>query len=326
MRCAILPSSGDPFILSLFLKTFQTWKDEVDRLYICYNHNADSSLFFFLKNKVDDPKITFIYVDHSLSHGEAISTCLKAGNEELIFLIEEDAYAFRKGFIDHYFKMIESGEYDMLGSPRFSCTDGIAQATKDKYNLNYEGDRDCGPNFWPNFVFVKRSDLMRTDLNFASKAWNVGETIPYLDLKCERQEVGDSFVWMSIQLRGLGLKIKDILQCHASPDESDQKKNGLGKWHYPDEFGWIHVGSLSAGMTWLLQKNYPTVIINDYALQEFETRMAFWMMAVHLEDYKDIYQLQMDYEGGIVEMTAMLQMKPGRILEKIRMYSDLLSL
>lgn len=77
-RCAILPASGDPFILLLFYKKFiDTWQDEVDRLYICYNASMDTKVVEFLKTRLVHPKVVVEYVDHPLGHGEAVKPFLK---------------------------------------------------------------------------------------------------------------------------------------------------------------------------------------------------------------------------------------------------------
>lgn len=326
-RSALLCSSGDPFVQCLFLKTFKKyWYDEVDKLYVVYNADIEKRVAEFVQQRFTDPKIDFTYVNYCMQFGTPLTMLAKKSQEDTVILMEDDGYIFRKGFLDNYFKLIESGEYDIVGSPRFSCSNGIAEATKAKYNLNYEGIRDVGPNFWPNFFLVRRGALMKTDLDFAARAWKKGETIPGLNYVCKEDEGGDTFIWMSIQLRAQGLKIKDVLQCHASPDEIEQKEAGTFKWAVPEEFGWIHAGSLSAGWNAFLRGQYPLIPQMDYSLQELETRVAFWTIASDLEPFKEIENYKDGYVEGIAKFVEHFNMNMGRIKKKIAIYSDLLGL
>lgn len=310
------------------LNTFKRfWVDDVDKLYVLYNADIDPKIAEYVQKRFEHPKIDFTYVNYCMQFGIPLTTLVQKSKEDIFFLVEDDGYIFRQGFLDNYFKQIESGEYDAIGSPRFSCSNGIAEATKEKYHLDYSGIRDVGPNFWPNFFFVKRSDIMKTDLDFGAKSWKAGETIPGLNYVCKDVEGGDTFVWMSIQLRALGLKIKDVLQCHASPDEIEQKEAGTFKWAVPEEFGWIHAGSLSAGWNSFLRGQYPILPEgNDYALQELETRVAFWKIASGLEPYTEIKDYKDEYVAGIAKFIEHFQMNLGRINKKMSIYKDLLGL
>lgn len=325
-RSALVTCGGDCFLALVMLKLFERWESEVDKLYICYNADIDKSIVDFVKSRYDqNPKTEFIYVDHGLGFGIPFNKCLEAGNEELLLLLEDDGFIFKKGLVDKMFKKIESGECDAIGSPRFSCSDGITEASKKKYNLVYEGSGDRGPNFWPNFLFLKRADIMKTDLDFAGKGWKPGDYIKEIDLTCENEECGDTAVWLCMQLRALGLKFLDVGQRHAMPTEIEDKVKGT--FNYEEGyFGWIHGGSLSSGWNGFLDGKLTDTVPNEYGLMEFESRVAFWTIAVNLEPYEEIGEFKKKYLEGIDKMVEHYGMNKDRINKKIQIWKGLMKL
>lgn len=321
-RAAFISSGGDPFLSLLMLRFFKKWQDEIDHLYICYNAIIDKEIVNYLKEQFSDPKIEFIYVDHPLGFGEPIKRCLEKCTEDIILLLEDDGFVYKKGLLDEMFKKIESGEADALGSPRFSCSNGIAEATKNKYNLNYEGHDDAGPNFWPNFFFVKRADLLKTDLNFAGKGWKPGEYIKELDFTCTEEEAGDTFVWTCIQLRAMGLKFLNIPQHHASPTEIEDIE--LKRYNHRLGFiGWIHGGSLSSGWNGFLLNPPPPP--SGLSVQEFETRIVFWSIVSDIEEIPD-KEFTRKYKEGIENFINYCGLNRIRINQKIKFYRELMQI
>jgi hypothetical protein len=321
-RATLISAGGDPFLSLLMLRLFKRWRDEVDKLYICYNGIENPTIVNYLKSKfTEDPKVYWIYTPKPLGFGEPIKWCLNRCEEDLIVLLEDDGFVYKQGLLDSMFKRIESGEYDAIGSPRFSCSNGIAEATKKKYNLDYSGTGDKGPNFWPNFLFLKRADLLKTDLNFSGKGWKKGDYIKELDLTCEQDEAGDTLVWTCIQLRAMGVRFMDVLQCHASPTEIED----IPLKRYNQEkgfFGWIHGGSLSSGWNSFLINPPPKP--EGLSIQEFETRAAFWKLASDIEEIPD-KEFTKKYKYGIENFIKLCVLNRSRIWEKYMFYKELMN-
>lgn len=325
-RAVFIASGGDPFLALFMLKLFERWQNEVDKLYICYNGQQDKKVVEFVRSQyAKNPKCHFIYIKEPLGFGEPINRCLKECNEDLVLLLEDDGFIYQSGIVDEMFKKIEGGGVDIIGSPRFSCTDGIAEATRVKYGLDYSGDGDKGPNWWPNFLFCKRSDLLKTDLNFAAKGWKRGDYIKELDLTCQSDECGDTSVWMCIQLRAMGLKFLDVGQRHAMPSEIEDQKNGTFNYKH-GYFGWIHGGSLSSGWDGFLAGKYTAEPPNDYCLQELESRVAFWKIVGELDHSEELKEFRQNYLIGIGKMINHYQMNRGRINSKIKIWKELMSI
>ena len=321
-RAVFISCGGDPYLFLLMVRLSKRWIDEVDKIYLCYNATISPDIFDYINTFCVGPKYHTIYVDHPLGFGDPIKWCLKYCIEDLIVLLEDDGFVYQPGLLDSMFKRMESGECDALGSPRFSCSQGIAEATKKKYNLDYSGTGDKGPNFWPNFLFLKREDLLKTDLFFGGKGWKKGEYIKELDMTCEEDEAGDTFVWTCIQLRAMGLKFIDILQCHASPTEIEDIP--LKRYnHEKGFFGWIHGGSLSSGWNSFLVT--PQIEPQGLGKQEFETRAAFWELISETEEISD-EEFTKKYKEGIKRFISECKLDRTRIDQKKEFYKNLLQI
>lgn len=213
---------------------------------------------------------------------------------------------------------------DVVGSPRFSCGDEIGEASKKKYNLDYSGYGDVGPNMWPNFFFCKRKDLLRTDLNFGSKSFVPGEYSKELDHTFRTVNHGDTFVWGCIQLRALGLRFHQIPQHHADVYEIESKNKSEMNWHLSQQpFDWIHGGSLSAGYGGYLSGS-AIPATDDSSIQEMESRVAFWELC---SDYTDGFtEFKKQYKQGIVNLINNAKLEYNRIAQKKTIYKTLMRL
>lgn len=325
-RAAFISAGGDPFILLLSIHLFQRWKNEVDKLYVCYNSMQDKKIVDFIRDRLtQDSQIHLIYTPEQLGYGRPINECLNVSREDLILLLEDDGFVYNAGIVDTHFKRIELGLVDLVGSSRFSCGFGISRAAKKKWGLNYDGEGDVGCNFWPNFFFCKRSDLLKTNLDFAPTSLPKGVYVPELDFTPEEDEPCDTFSWTSIQLRAMGLKVGYCPQYKGSPFELEEKRLHQGKWAN-NPYGWIHAGSLSVFWNKELTGNRLPHAATDINLQEYETRVAFWTIAVGLAEYPEIREFQQQYRDGIEEMIEYHQMDRERIEKKVMIYKDLMRL
>jgi hypothetical protein len=328
-RAVFLTASGDPFILSLVMRLYrERWRDEVESFYIGYNNYANVStqvvqeLFAHL---VTDDKIRLVYHPKGVGPGKPIADMAHVATEPLVMLLEEDGYIFKPGKVDECFQQIETGVVDALGSPRGSCGPEIWEASKTKYGLDYTGYGDVGPNFWPNFFFCNRSDLLNTDMNFDSKTFKAGEYCPQLDHTFATDNHGDTFVWASMQMRANGVRFGTIPQYHASPDELWFAGQQVDKWSEKVDCGWIHAGSLSAGIGGYIT-GAPFVTDDDGARFEMETRCAFWKLALAATPTDWFFSLRGTYAAGIERLIANSHLSADRVQRKYNLYKDLMEL
>lgn len=316
------------FIASLVFKLFkERWYNEVDTFYINYNNYAQVPIDVaggFLRNVIKDPKVHLIYHPQGIGPGLPLKELALIAKEDYIMLLEEDGFIFESGEVDRCFKMIENGECDIVGSPRGSCGQEVWEASKVKYGLDYSGYGDMGPNWWPNFFFCKKADLLKTDLNFGSIAFQPGEYYKELDYTFKELNNGDTFVWTSMQLRALGLKAKSVPQHKADPFEITHKETREQNWHPTQQpFKWLHAGSLSSGIKGYLSGAIPDVS-NDSAKQDMESRVAFWSIAVeNTEGFDEFKKL---YIQGIMNLVENAQLNKERIARKKQIYLQLMNL
>lgn len=327
-RAAFLSAGGDPFIALMVIKLFQErWYNEVDKFYINYNNHAgvpQDVVSEFVSRVVKDPKIHLIYHPNGIGNGTPITEMTKIAKEDSVLLLEDDGFIFEPGAVNKCFQKIESDLTDIVGSPRFSCGKEIGEASKEKYNLDYSGYGDVGCNWWPNFFFCKREDLLKTDMNFGSITFKPGDYCGELNHTFKEINHGDTFVWACIQLRALGLRSQSVPQHHAGPFEITDKEIGEQNWHPTQSwFPWIHGGSLSAGWGGYLTGSIPDTS-NDSAKQEIETRVAFWSICSHIVEGFEEFKKQ--YKEGIEELTVKGGLDRDRINKKIRVYRELMKI
>lgn len=266
MRSAFMTSSGDAYTLLNALHYYETvWQDEVDELWVALNTTMERDVMTELVNQF--PKgVKFVYLNQKLGYGKPLNVLLELSPNGDVLFLEDDTIIFKKGIVSTYFNLLE--KYDVIGSPRMSCDVITAERLKEEFDLDYSGWGDKGPNFWPCFLWTHKKLLLQTDRNFDPTSW------------------GDTFVWMSVQLRRLTRNILEIPQYHCSPDDFQNKEQGLGI--FDGECGYLHLGSLSSGIeSYLLDENQVPLSDREAGIKaenpkpienskEMEKRMMWW--------------------------------------------------
>lgn len=324
-RAALVSAGGDVFLAMLIYKLFKKyWYSEVDHMYICFNTEMDRTVVPELLAKLSpDKKVSVIYHPYQIGYGEPIRQMLQIAREDLILLLEDDGFIYTPGVVENIFKGIEIDDYDLAGSPRRSCSQEIWDRAKDIWRLDYEGLGDKGPNFWPNFFFCKRSDLLKTSLNFAPVMYPPGYYSKELDYTFKEEAAGDTFVETSLQLRAMGLRVREIPQHKASPFEIQERDEKRGNWIDGRKPPYLHGGSLSSGYSWngfILGRQPIPDDIN--ASHEIETRAAWWKLASDLVEGFD--EFKVGYKKGLEELISHLDESLVRV--KYNVYKELLGL
>lgn len=353
-RAALLPYPGDPFLLNYWLHFFETiWGDEVDWLYIYLNSPIEKPVVDYIHEIcAKHSKIKLFYSDHQIEHGDVIDLMLSACTEEFVMLIEDDGFIFKKGQVDKCFGYLESGEYDIVGSKRGSCSQEILSRSKQLYNLDYSGEGDQGCNFWPNFFFSKRNLLTSTDRRFGARTWKRGEEIVPLSrpgetyLAQDELVTGDTFVNTSLQLQAAipQSRIKYVPQYHGSPDDIEHYSRGYNL--FDGLAPWCHIGSLSSGVGGILQDGHgrclarrlldedkgPNYPIPNYCHTEqekweFERRVQwwhrFWQFAYGNTDTDVIVEFRTLYLEAINRIIQEYGLSTSRIERRQKIYASI---
>lgn len=348
-RAVILPYPGDPFLLNYWLHLFDTiWGSEVDKLYIYLNSPIEKAVVDYIRDLcLKNPKNNFQYVPNQTDHGPAIDRTLDIVTEDLIMLVEDDGFIFKPGMVDFCFKKIESGDYDIVGSKRGSCNMEILTAAQAKWGLMYEGEGDQGPNFWPNFFFISKELLLKTDRNFSGKAWYKGEVVEGLGHTVIQEIIhGDTFVNTSLQLRGI-VPIERIFivpQYHGHPDDLDHAKRG--KYLFDGQAPWTHIGSLSSGVGGVLRDDQNRQLTRrlidppagttrlpkewcqtEAEKQEWERRVQWWLTFIErVEGKVEITEFANLYYNAVMQIIEQYNLSMSNIRQRQKIYKNILGI
>ena len=70
MRAALLPTTGDPFVVAYWLRNYATWRDEVDELVVLVNSSrSDADGNAYVREQVEAAGGRVIFLDIALGHG-----------------------------------------------------------------------------------------------------------------------------------------------------------------------------------------------------------------------------------------------------------------
>lgn len=282
-RCALLPTLGDPLISHLWLDRYKkTFKDEIDHLYVFINSPMSEDFIEYSRKLYEDAGATVIVENNTVSHGVALRKLFDISKESTILLIEEDCYPLKRGAIDRIFRGLESGEFDVAGSPRGSCGKELWDEAATRWGLDYSGYGDKGPNFWPNMFFTTRNIFSLTDLNFSERMYESGEFIPSLNYTVKEPQCGDTMVHMSLQIRNLKPVIREIPQYHGSAFDLNDfyERTGI----YAPDVTWVHTGSSSSLLNIVRDTSVPDTLVDADKL-ELERRLSWWILS--WEDFSD---------------------------------------
>ena len=329
-RAVLLPTPGDPFLLYYWLNNYErVWRDEIDKLYICVNGQTDKEVLSFFKELIGGvTNAEYIEFGTMIDHGNAIDKLLDLCGEKYVMLAEDDAFVVKSGQVDKCFKLLESGEKQIVGSRRGSCSAEILEKAKGRWGLDYSGFGDNGCNFWPAFLFTSKELLTATDREFGAKQWQPGEYIKGLDMIADELCVGDTLVNTSLQLRGMvkNSLIESVPQYHGATDDEPDYLAKTNIWS-PD-CCWLHVGSLSSGVYGLLDLNRE--LSRDHfrthdERMELERRVTFW--TIFASSFKEnVLKKQLkDYKEALHRLVKHYELDRNRITKRITMYQEVLN-
>lgn len=242
-RAALLQLPGDPFVASYWARNFATWRHEVDALYVLVNGQTDAEAVDFIEDTlraVAPGKLVFGSQEGRLVHGQATRELVQACDEDLVMLIEDDAFVRDPSQVSQAFDKIEYGHCDVIGSPRGGMSPEVERAAVARWGSFEHANAGAGPGLWPCFLFARTKDLLDTSRIFESRSWGSGHVIPGLGQSFEREVTTDTFTTTAFELRNAGARVDFCVQHKEL-------------WHKelpPEGAPWFHAGGLSNG--WFL--------------------------------------------------------------------------
>ena len=322
-RAALLPFCGDPFLLKTWLSCFEKWQDEIDVIYIIVNCVISPENKKYIESLLDPlvkkNKCVYLFFDKNLDHGPALDKALSICTKDLIMLVEEDGFIFKPNMVSQCFKFLEDGKADIIASPRGSCSREIYEKAEKVW-----GTPAQTPNFWPNFFFISRENLLKTDRHFHAKAWYKNDYIKELDLTITDDiSPADTFVWASIQLRGMGLRVELMDQYHSRIEDIQDRDQIKGI--FDRKCPWIHIGSLSGWQNVLFS---PILQFRIGEVEEWERRAGAWLM--FWEDAQNdlpenMKEFSREYKAGIDRLITEYTLSPARVKLRAELFRSLIN-
>lgn len=286
-RAVLLPAGADPFLNSYWLHHYRPWADSIDELHVAVCGPIPEDVIAYTRACIESVGGVMHYFPKRTAHGKVLTYLLEQTKADHVLLVEDDAFIRKPEVVDELFSLIETGEADVVASPRNAYADDslIAAATR---RFGFEPE---GLAFWPCFLFTARASLEATDRVFDGTHWKAGDVI--LGTTLDAPAIADTFIWASYQLRDQGLTIS-LRGGHRMMQP------------IPDDAPWFHVGALSSGHGWIWQN--PDMTPERYAAEvaqwkglppgEAAKRVIWWQRAW---DYADdgIPEYRAEYETGL---------------------------
>lgn len=341
-RAVLLPTPGDPFLLEYWLNLYKRyWKNAIDGLYVYINSPIPDDVVAYNTELLHDVGVKkILYANTMIDHGRALEELLDEVDEDYVLIIEDDGFIFKSGKVDACFQRLERTNYEVVASKRGSCSPSILEQASDKWGLRYDGYGDQGCNFWPNFLFIRTKLLKSIGGDFGAARWEAGETIEGLDMTTPVMANGDTFVSASLRIRGALDKLD-----HPAPDESFNSDSYI--WYEPQYHGntddmpdhdmkqgiwsedcyWTHAGSLSSGVTNLLDIKRPMPAKLIMTLQEkleLERRVMYWTIFWENSEGKGIEKFHKEYGEAITRLILHYELNEGRINQRKRAYYEII--
>jgi len=283
-RAMLLPTPGDPYICSMWINSYKKYcQRNIDKLYVLINSPVDTPVYNYVINLFKEINAEVIHYDNFIGHGHALTELLERCKEDYVFISEDDFYLQEGGWVDEWFGEVESNRTDMIVSTRGSAHPTLNTAIGEYYDLSPAETEE--PNFWPSLFVGKRKDLQKTDKDFEAKTFKAGEYIKEIDYTPPINMSSDTFGWMSMQLRAMGLRYKKVKQWRLIDIVINKLSNPP----------WVHLGSGSTSLNSHLFNPDMTVFGNKHkagkkeqALPKmtdkktkvfFEQKFAWWKIA-----------------------------------------------
>lgn len=282
MRAALLPTTGDPFVVAHWLRNYDLWRGEVDELVVLINSAAGD--LPQARRAVEAAGAKAVVLDVALGHGNAIKRLLDETTADLVVLCEEDAFVRHAGAVAAAFDRIEAGTVDVIGSPRGEDKDGDSFIWGE---YDPTDPMEVRRTLWPAFLFCRMADLRATEQNFGDRRWMVGDIITGLG-PCTAEMadiVGvapdrihlETFAGTTFELRAHEKRIE--LVHHVRIAELAAAKHWLA-----DDPPWFHItGSTTMPHVW---GSLPPEQIPDYGPGggQWVRRIAWWERMVRDSD------------------------------------------
>lgn len=275
-RSILLPAIGDPYLLSLWLFLYKRFfLNEVDEVVVCLDSKNGSAELnelneYLVKWLSKQPK-TRAFISKKVGIVGTFETVLSECRGDVFSIVQEDAFIFKTGQLDYYFKMIENGETDIIGTPMYCYSASLIEQVSKYVPKNlHEFLKNMGLSLWQNFLFAKYSSFLETDREITPTNYDEGQKVPFLDEPLDSFAVVDLLASVVFQWRKLGKRFFYVDQ-NLSTDIGHMRFFNAPNY-------WLHVNCLSNVIVSLLSSDEQATV-DEATRAEYERRISWWTFA-----------------------------------------------
>lgn len=285
-RAALYLTMGEPYINELWFDLFKkNGMHDIDMLYVAVDPERDDvpkdNRKYFIKIFEGHPKVTILHTKEP-SLQCALQTLFRKCKEKYYVLIQDDCFLLQKHAMNHYFDLVESGYYDIVGSPlRNYYPESLHNQLIDQYagkdkDWPFYPFKHAGYSYWQNMVFGKTQDMLDTGAKFDYGAYGAEKKVDYIDKPFIESSGLDIFVPEILMHRKAGKKMGYNDQVHLTRDDLQDYLNRRGG--FTGNAPWVHLGGFSNWYGDIIQRVTQEKTTNPGIIVEYERRVAWYVL------------------------------------------------
>ena len=315
-RCAIVGTNAPVFMMKYWLKNFERWEDEVDKVYMVVDlkDSKDSGLYglepsiweYVEKMLTSHPKIELIRGKEGWPN--TYKEGVLASKEEKILILHDDVFIKDGGIIKDGFDMLEEGRIVTPMNSMYSPVELVEEAMDNRFywfQIKTNDFQKTGYSFLTYFLFLHRKDLMKTSLDFGGWSLHKDEYSPLLDTVAKVEWAGDTGFKLELEMLNNGVNIRALPRFPFSDlDIARQyvKKEGV----FSEDCRWIHIMAMGTSIgAWVPKLKSRDVRPVDQVGKHNEDHTAMklaWLQKfidcddfTGLQEYKKFYEEELSY-------------------------------
>ena len=285
-RAALYLTMGEPYLNELWFELFKkNGMDDIDMLYVAVDpvreDIPENNRKYFIKLFTGYPNVTILH-NPKASLTSALQTLYRNCKEKHYVLIQDDCFLLQKGAMNHYFDLVETEQYDIVGSPLRNYT---PQSLHNQLIDQYAGDdkdwefypfRHAGYSYWQNMVFGKTRDMWDTGTKFDYGGYGPEKKVGYIDEPFTESVGLDIFVPEILMHRKAGKRMGYNDQVHLTRDDLQDYLNRRGG--FTGNAPWVHLGGFSNWYGDIVQHLKQVKTTDGGVIAEYERRVAWYVL------------------------------------------------
>ena len=312
-KAIVLPTSASPVLIKYLVYQFNRWEKYFDKMHVVINYFVEPDQKDYILKLLKHPKIkVYIYSDIDFKTPSLFyQKIIKELKEEIIFFIHDDVIIYDNKVFEKYLPLVEKG---FIVAPAHLTYSGkeiekVNSYFKDIFFKNVIDTTESFNcfSFLTSFLFVKRKDILKTNLNFGGVTYKKGiynkllGFVPTEDINCDMCDISFGLLnngvkWIIIPNRLMQGYVHSGDTVRAL--ESD-KKNNQGVFFS----GWLHITGMGHGLTELLAEdeeiikeiiNQPPYLTDTIVRNSMALRLAFVKGFLLLMKDNKVYQKEME--------------------------------